>query len=274
MGVYGSFSLLKLCREFLWYMFHLCPPFLPRVSGTGFPTVMMDATYITAIRTGAASGLTAKYFARPDSEVLTVIGTGVQGKYNTLCMLHLLKKLKTIKVFDSYAPSIEGFISQIGPIIGENVKIEVSSSYEDAMANSDVIIASTAMLNEPVLLDKWVKPGALVLAVQRHGWNEDVLTKFDKVVVDDFVQFSTLIKAKGCYKPFPESPYAELGDVIMGKKTGRENDTERIINFNCGLAINDMVVAAKVLERAKELGLGTELDLMDLSKPIPLPDMS
>lgn len=233
----------------------------------------MDATYITAIRTGAASGLCAKYFARADSEVLTVIGTGVQGKYNTLCMLHLFKKLKTIKVYDTYAPSIEGFISQMTPVIGENIKVEVASSYEDAMANADIIIASTAMLHEPVLYDKWVKPGALVLAVQRHGWNEDVLTKFDKVVVDDFVQFSTLIKAKGCYSPIPEAPHAELGDVIVGKKVGRENEQERVISFNCGLAINDMVVAAKVLEKAKELGLGLELDLMDVSKPIPMPAM-
>ncbi len=234
----------------------------------------MDSTYTTALRTGASSGLTAKYFARPDSEVLAVIGTGVQGKYNTLCMLHLLKKIKTIKVYDTYAPSIEGFVSQMSPIAGENIKIVKASSYEDAMSDADVIVASTAMLHEPVLFDKWVKPGALVLAVQRHGWNEDVLTKFDKVVVDDFAQFSALIKAKGCYNPIPDAPYAELGDVIMGKKVGRENDQERVINFNCGLAINDMVVAAKVLERAKELGIGVQLDLMDVSKPIPMPAMS
>lgn len=234
----------------------------------------MDATYITAIRTGASSGLTAKYFARKDSEVLTVIGTGVQGKYNTLCMLHILKKLKTIKIYDSYTPSINGFISQMSPLIGDKIEIVKASGYEDAMANADVIIASTAMLHEPILFDKWVKPGALVLAVQRHGWNEDVLTKFDKVVVDDFQQFSSLIQAKGCYHPFPDAPYAELGDVISGKKAGRENKEERIINFNCGLAINDMVVGANVLERAKKLGLGVELDLMDVSKPIPMPPIA
>jgi ornithine cyclodeaminase/alanine dehydrogenase-like protein (mu-crystallin family) len=241
---------------------------------TGFTTAIMDATYITAIRTGAASGLCARYFACPDSEVLTVIGAGVQGKYNTLCMLHLLKNLKTIKVYDIYAPSTECFITEITPLIGESVKIEQSTSYEDAMSNSDVIIASTAMLNEPILNDKWVKPGALVLAVQRHGWNEDVLMKFDKVVVDDYAQFSTLIKAKGCYSPLPESPYAELGEVIVGKKSGRESKQERVISFNCGLAINDLVVAAKVLEKAKELGLGQELCLMDTSKPISLPTVT
>ena len=159
----------------------------------------------------------------------------------------------------------------MSPIIGDKIEIVKASGYEDAMANADVIIASTAMLHEPILFDKWVKPGALVLAVQRHGWNEDVLTKFDKLVVDDFKQFSSLIEAKGCYHPIPDAPYAELGDVISGKKAGRENDEERIINFNCGLAINDMVVGANVLERAKKLGLGVELDLMDVSKPIPMP---
>lgn len=234
----------------------------------------MDGTYITAIRTGASSGMTAKYFARPDSEVLAVIGLGVQGKYNTLCMIHLLKNLKTIKVFDTYSPSIEGFVSQITPYLGDKIKIEVMSGYEETITGADVIIAATAMLQEPVLFDKWVKPGALVLAVQRHGWNEDVLTKFDKVVVDDFDQFASLIKAKDCYKPFPDAPYAELGDVVAGKKVGRETDQERVINFNCGLAITDMVVAAKVVERAKEQGLGIELDLMDVSKPTPLPKIN
>lgn len=240
----------------------------------GYPTAIMDGTYITAIRTGAASGVTAKYFARKDSEVLSVIGTGVQGKYNTLCMLHLLKNLKTIKIFDTYAPSIEGFVEQITPFIGEDIKIERASGYEEALKDADVIVAATAMLHEPVLFDSWVKPGALVLAVQRHGWNEDVLTKFDKVVVDDFDQFASLIKAKGCYSPFPDAPYAELGDVVLGKKPGRENDTERVINFNCGLAIHDLVVGAKVLEKCKKLGLGVELDLMDVSKPTPLPSIS
>ena len=234
----------------------------------------MDGTYITAIRTGAASGITAKYFARPDSEILTVIGTGVQGIYNTLCMLHLLKNLKTIKIYDTYPPSLSRFISQIEPYIGDKIKIVTANGYQEAMENADVIVAATAMLHEPVLFDKWVKPGALVLAVQRHGWNEDVLTKFDKVVVDDFDQFATLIKAKGCYNPFPSAPYAELGDVVTGKKCGRENDQERVINFNCGLAIHDMVVAGHVLTRAKELGLGVELDLMDVSKPPPLPQIS
>ena len=234
----------------------------------------MDGTYITAIRTGAASGVTAKYFARKDSEVLSVVGTGVQGKYNTICMLHLLKNLKTIKIFDNYAPSIESFIAQMTPYIGDNIQIVKATGYEDAIRDADVIVAATAMLHEPVLFDSWVKPGALVLAVQRHGWNEDVLTKFDKVVVDDFEQFATLIKAKGCYNPFPDAPYAELGDVVLGRKAGRENDTERIINFNCGLAIHDMVVGAKVVDKCKELGLGQELDLIDVSHPTPLPRIS
>lgn len=256
--------------EYSWNILTHELPLFP----SGFPTAIMDGTYITAIRTGAASGITAKYFARQDSEVLAVIGTGVQGKYNTICMLHLLKKLKTIKIFDNYAPSIASFIQQMKPYVGDHIQIVEASGYEDAMKDADVIVAATAMLHEPTLFDSWVKPGALVLAVQRHGWNEDVLTKFDKIVVDDFDQFATLIKAKGCYNPFPDAPYAELGDVVLGKKKGRENDQERVINFNCGLAIHDMVVGAHVVEKCKKLGLGVELELMDVSKPTPLPPMS
>lgn len=235
----------------------------------------MDGTYITAIRTGAASGVSAKFLARKDSEVLCIVGTGVQGKYNTLCMLSLLKNLKTIKIYDSYAPSLEGFIKQVTPLIGDKIKIETVSSYEEAIRGSDVIIAATGTLLEPVMFDEWVKPGALVLPIHRNGWNRDILTKFDKLVVDDYSQFSAMNQGKSAYyDPLPDAPYAELGDVVSGKKAGRENDQERIISFNVGLAIHDMIVADTVVKRAKEKGLGVEMDLVDASKPIPLPPIS
>lgn len=234
----------------------------------------MDATYITAIRTAAVSGISAKHLARPDSEVLTVIGLGVQGKYNTLCMLHFFKKLKTIKVYDIYAPSIEGFMAQITPCLGEGIKIEKASSYEDAMKDSDIILTATGQLNEAVFRDEWVKPGALVLPIHTQGWNKDFLVKFDKLVVDDFQQFSTTMKSKGVYDPIPDAPYAHLGEVVTGKKPGREDNQARILSVNYGLAIHDMVVGSKILEKAKALGLGQELCLMDASKPIPLPPIA
>ena len=238
----------------------------------GFPLAILDGTYITAIRTAAASGVSAKHFARPDSEVLSIIGTGVQGKYHTICLLPLLKNLKTIKIFDKYPPSLEGYKNQLSPFIPHGVEVVTVSSFKEACVDSDVIVTATGPVHETIFYDKWVKPGALVMPVHRLGWNEDSLIKFDKLIADDYNQFVSLVK--NSYSPIPEKPYAQMGDVITGKKAGRENNKERIISFNCGMAIYDMIFAAKIVEKAKELGLGVELDLMDCSKPIPLPDFS
>ena len=227
----------------------------------------MDGTYITAIRTAAVSGVGAKFLARKDSEVLAIVGTGVQGKYHALCLTHVLPKIKTIKIFDKWEPSLKSFQETINPILGSKVNIEVAKSVEDALSGADVIVTATGKLLEPMFFDEWVKPGALVLPVHAGGWNKDVLTKFDKVVTDDWGQFSNFTQS--IYSPMPD-PYAELSEVVSGKP-GRENDQERIINFNVGLAIHDIVVGSRVLQKAKEQGLGTELELVDLSAPIPLP---
>ena len=228
----------------------------------------MDGTYITAIRTAAVSGVGAKFLARKDSEVLCIVGTGVQGKYHALCLTHVLPSIKTIRIFDKWAPSLKSFQETIGPILGSAINIEVAKTVEEAITGADVIITATGKLLEPMFFDEWVKPGALILPIHTGGWNRDILTKMDKVIMDDWSQFSQF--AKSTYSPMPD-PYAELSEVVSGKKAGRENDQERIIDFNVGLAIHDIVVGHRVLEKAKEQGLGTELELMDLSVPIPLP---
>ena len=234
----------------------------------GFPLAFMDGTYITAIRTAAVSGVAAKFLARKDSEVLAIVGTGVQGKYHALCLTHVLSKVKTIHIFDKWEPSLKSFKETISPILGSKVTIEVAKSAEEAITGADVIVTATGKLLEPMFSDEWVKPGALVLPVHTGGWNTDVLTKMDKMLTDDWGQFSHF--AQSVYTPMPD-PYAELSEVVTGKKPGRENDQERIIDFNVGLAIHDIVVGTRVLEKAKEQGIGTELELMDLSVPIPLP---
>nr|CAN84629.1 tauropine dehydrogenase [Suberites domuncula]CAN84630.1 tauropine dehydrogenase [Suberites domuncula] len=236
---------------------------------TGFPTAVMDGTYITAIRTAAVSGVSAKYLARKDSEVLAVIGTGVQGKYNTLCLTTVLPSIKKVKIFDTWAPSLQTFQDQIRPLL-PNVEFETASSMEEAIRDSDVIVGATAKLTETVYSDEWVKPGALVLPIQVGGWDPDVLSKFDKVVADDWAQ----LKAQQDFSRYTsnfDTPYAELGEIVMGKKPGRENDQEKIINFNKGLAVHDMICGGRVLEKAKKQGLGVELELMDLGSPIPMP---
>lgn len=236
---------------------------------TGYPRAILDGTYITAIRTAAASGVSVKHLARPDSEELAIVGAGVQGQYHTLCMLHLLKKLKRIKVYDIYEPSIRHYLEAVKSYTDEkNIEVKVVSSFEEAITDSDVIVCATGTLHETVMYDKWMKKGALLLPVHRRGWNKDILANMDKFVVDDYDQF--VYHERQTFDPIPNPP-TTLEDIVVGKKPGRENDDERIVCYNVGLGMYDVVIASKIVEKAKAKGLGKELTLMDLTKRPPLP---
>lgn len=253
------------------------PKKLPTVVGlivlndttTGFPLAVIDGTYVTGLRTAAVSGVGAKFLARPDSEVLGIVGTGMQGKYNTLVLTHLLPSIKTIKIFDKWRPSIDSYVKEITPVLGDKVKIEVAESCEQALTGADVIVTATGKVTEPLFFEKWVKPGALVLPIHAGGWEPEILTKMDMVVVDDFSQFVSMTES--IYTQIPEDAVVELGKIVAGKKSGRQNDQQRIINFNLGLAIHDIIVGSRAVEKAKAKGLGKMLDLVDLTKPPPLP---
>ena len=224
----------------------------------------MDGTYITAMRTAAVSGVTAKVLARKDSKVLSIIGTGVQGKYNTLCLTAVVPSINKIRIFDTWAPSLKSYQDQIKPLL-PNIEIEVASSMEDAVRGADIVVAATATLTGDVYQAEWVSPGALILPIQTAGWSPENLGKLDGVFSDDWHQLINFGEF-GAYKDNPE-----LGEIISGKKPGRNNDQEKIICFSKGLAVHDILCGTRVLELAKQKGLGVELELIDLSAPIPLP---
>ena len=254
------------------------PKRMPTVAGlivlndttTGYPVAVMDGTYITGLRTAAVSAISAKHLARKDSEVLAVVGTGLQGKYNSMVLTHVLPSIKTIQIFDVWQPSIDGYIKQMSNFYQDRIKIEVKSSIKDAVSGADVVVAATGKLSETAYYAEWIKPGALVLPIHTGGFEKDIIKKMDVVVVDDWAQFSSF--AKSDYS-LPLSPDAEIGEIVAGDKPGRENDKHRIINFNVGLAIDDIIVADEVLKIARERKLGQEIVLKDLRKPVPFPDV-
>jgi len=212
-----------------------------------------------------------KHLARQDAEELAIVGAGVQGQYHTLCMLHLLKNLKKIRVYDIYQPSIDNYLKAVQSYTQErNVQVVIVSSFEEAITNSDVVVCATGTLHDTVMFDKWLKKGALLLPVHRRGWNKDILANMDKVIVDDYDQF--VYHERKTFDPFPSGTMLE--DIVVGKKPGRETEDERIVCYNVGLGMYDVVIAAKIVEKAKAKGLGKELTLMDLTKRPPLPPIS
>ena len=228
---------------------------------TGQPVAVMDGGYITALRTAAASGVSARYLAVKDAGVLGIVGAGVQGRYHLMSLKEVLPRIEEIKIFDTNESVLKEFISFAKEYAA--IKIVTCGSAREVIEGTDVIVTATGHLEERVYKEKWVKEGALLLPVHTRGWEKSMLSKADKFIVDDWDQFNNALGGSdGYYAPLPDL-YAELGEIVVGQKPGRENPAERIVNLNFGMAIHDVLMATQVLERAREKGIGMMLPLLE-----------
>lgn len=232
---------------------------------TGQPLAMMDCRWITAVRTGAASAVAAKFLARKDTEVVGIVGAGIQGRYNLLALKEVLPAIRIARVFDINEESLQECIGSMSKVLP--FRVEAGESSRDVIEGADVIVTATGKLEKPIFQEQWVKEGALVLPVHHRGWENQMLHKADKFVTDDWQQLQQAHKeVGGFYGPLPDL-YAELGEIVLSKKIGREDDRERIIDFNYGLAVEDVAIAVEILAVAKEKGWGTILPLMERDLP-------
>lgn len=232
---------------------------------TGQPLAVMDCRWITAIRTGAVSAVAARYLANENSAIVGIIGAGIQGRYNLLALAAALPALERVRVFDINPRMCEGFIAALE---GElQLQFQIGQSPQEVIEGADIIVTATGRLDEPIFKEKWISPGALILPVHHRGWENQTLHRVDKFVTDDWQQLKLAYETVGGFDgPLPES-YAELGKIIIGEKPGRENEAERIIDFNYGLAIEDVAMANEVYIRAKANGLGQILPLIESELP-------
>ena len=232
---------------------------------TGQPIAVMDGGYITNMRTAAASAVAAKYLANKDAKVLGIVGAGVQSRYHLLSLMEVLDDLEVARVCDVYPEASRKLLDMMGSHVP--FEIQICQSNQEVIEGADVVVTATGWLQEPIFMEKWIKPGALVLPVHTRGWEPATLSKVDKFIADDFQQFDSFVGgADGFYSPLPNL-YAELGEIVIGEKMGRESREERIIDFNVGIAIHDVLMASGVFKQAKEKGLGTLLPFMEDNLP-------
>ncbi len=236
----------------------------------GMPLAVMDGTYITALRTVAVSAVATKHLCNQDASTLAIVGCGVQGKYHAIALSYIVPSLTVVKIYDNYEPSIKAFADEITKRVPA-LKIEICSSPEETIRNADLVVTATGKLLEPIYKNAWVKEGALVLPVHTQGWDSSTASQMDKLVVDDWEQFRTV--GDILYQPLPEKPHAETGEIVAGLKPGRENKKERIVNFNKGLAIHDILMANTVLAKSQKKGLGTKLTILKPEKQLPIFDL-
>ena len=230
---------------------------------TGQPIAIMDASYITAIRTAAVSAVTCKYLANKQIASIGIIGTGTQAYYHALFLQKIFKNLKKISI---YTESRERF-ERIANYIQNKTKLTVAAnnSIKELMSNNLVVIPTTGHLPKVVYDPTWVKPGTLVLPIQvRSGWPKDTLIKFDKFITDDLKQFkSSLFGENKSYTELPEHSY-ELGEILANPKNFIIKPNETIIVYNVGIAINDIALANKFYILSRKLKLGQDLELQNV----------
>ncbi len=241
---------------------------LPYISGllilndpdTGLPVAVMDCTWITAMRTGAATAVAAKYLAQRDSQILGILGCGVQGRSNLEALKVAFPGLQYVKAYDIHRANAEKYAQEMSEKLNVEVKVVISS--EEAVRDADLVVTAGPISKypNPVIEDEWFKPGGFACPVDFDSyWKPSVLHGADKFCTDDTDQLFYYRK-EGYFQNIPEV-YAHLGEIVAGKKRGREDEEERIISMNLGLALEDMAVGIEVYRRAKVQGIGTILPL-------------
>lgn len=226
---------------------------------TGFPLAVMDCTWITAMRTGAASALSARYLARPESSTVGILGCGVQGRTN-LEALSVLFPVKHVLVYDNHAEVAERYAREMSAKFG--LSVTAVTDPREAVSGRDMVVTAGPILHTPHATIKagWLDAGAFASLVDYDSyWDGAALQEVDKFCTDDVPQLE-YYRSIGYFQSIPPI-HASLGELVTGQKPGRETATERTIGCNLGLALDDMATAPIVYRRAMERGLGTWLPL-------------
>lgn len=240
---------------------------LPYISGllilndpeTGLPITVMDCTWITAKRTGAATAVAAKYLARKDSATVGIVACGVQGRSN-LEALACLFPLKKAKAYDIHSEIATRYAEEMGKQL--SLDIEPVGEVSEAVKDVDLVVTSGPILKnpQPAIKAGWLSRGSFASLVDFDCyWQGAALREAQKLATDDLSQMR-YYRREGYFQDTPE-PYADLGEIAAGKKPGRESDEERTIAINLGLALDDMATAIRIYRKAVKAGVGLELPL-------------
>lgn len=235
---------------------------------TGQPLALMDGTYLTALRTGAVSGAAADLLSRPESRVLAAIGAGAQGitQIAAVCAVRPIERVIAVDVNDSALERLRQQLRNDWPDIES--RLETTTDASGAVREADIICTATTS-RTPVFRDEDVRAGTHISAVGAYTPEMQELpaeTVARATVVVDAME-AALSEAGDLIIPLNEGLVTrehfarELGMVASGSAPGRTSDQEVTLFKSVGNAVQDVVVARRVVERAREQGVGVEIDL-------------
>lgn len=241
---------------------------LPHLSGllilndptTGLPISIMDCTWITAKRTGAATTVAAKYLAKESASTVAVIGCGVQGRSNFEALVESLPNITSVRPFDTVHEKTHRFASEAKMRWG--VEAYPAKSPRDALKSADIVVTATPMVKNraPVIRRTWLEEGCFYAPLDFDScWAGAALKSIEKFCTDDIPQL-VHCQREGFFKEIPHI-YAELGEIVCGSKPGRENDLETIMAMNLGIGLEDVATGIRVYNLAIKKRVGTWLPL-------------
>jgi ornithine cyclodeaminase/alanine dehydrogenase len=233
---------------------------------TSMPLAIMDGTYVTAYRTGAAGAVAANVLAKEDSEVIGVIGAGTQARMQILALKEIFA-LKEIKVWDIDDTAKNLYSKEMSERL--NIIVEPVDSVKDAVIESDIVVTVTPSKKALVMKD-WIKSGTHINAIGADGPGKQELDPMivkiaDKVVVDSFEQCKIIGEIQHALKDGlvkKKDIYAEIGQILIGEKKGRESDKEITLFDSTGLSAQDIAAANIVFKQAKEKVMGKAISLL------------
>jgi ornithine cyclodeaminase len=230
---------------------------------TGVPLAIVDATGITEMRTGAVTALGGRHLARPDARVLAHVGSRGTAYWNVRLLASVLE-LDEVRVHSRRPESREAFAERLRADLG--LRVVVTDSWEACVRGADVIVEASRLREpEPLLRTEWIPPGSLVIPYGTISAVElDLLDAIDKVVVDDWGQagagpFGALRRHVDAGLLTAETLHAELGEIVAGRRPGRESSEETILFWHRGLSTTDVALGHALLEKAARLGVGQRL---------------
>jgi ornithine cyclodeaminase len=232
---------------------------------TGMPVAIVDAAELTSMRTGALTALGARHLARTGARVLGHVGARGTAYWNVRLLDRVLG-LQEIRVHSRRPESRDAFAARLEEDLGKPIR--VTATWEECLRGADVMVeASRLDRPEPHLMTSWIEPGCLVIPYGTMSAVELSLTDvMDKVVVDDWGQahagsFGALRAHVDTGRLDERSLHAELCQIVVGDRAGRESDDERILFWHRGLSLSDIALGHAMLGKARRLGIGQTLDL-------------
>ena len=230
----------------------------------GRPLALMESGEITALRTAAATAVAAKYLARPDSRVVTICGCGIQGRAQ-LAAISRMFPLETVFAYDKDRQKVLEFKHELS--FDLNIPIIAVDELADYVRRSDICVMCTTS-QEPLVSEDDVCPGIFIAAVgadnpQKQEIHPAVIGRNKIVcdVIDQCAAMGDLHHALNAGTMRIESVHAELGEIVAGRKPGRESAEEIIVFDSTGMALQDVATSAIVYEKAFRKQAGTALNI-------------